>query len=100
VGTFFVYSSIFGDVRLLAGPSKSYRLSSRDLTISLSPQKSVENAGFFFCLTGVDPQVYLTIPAIAGLLNWATNQLAVWMIFNPQEFSGLPLVSSCRDGFV
>jgi hypothetical protein len=32
--------------------------------------------------------LYLTIPAIAGLLNWATNKLAVWMIFNPQNFIG------------
>ncbi|KAJ1473927.1 hypothetical protein T484DRAFT_1912238 [Baffinella frigidus] len=42
--------------------------------------------------------VYLTIPAIAGLLNWATNQLAVWMIFNPQEFAGIPLISREREG--
>jgi hypothetical protein len=32
--------------------------------------------------------LYLTIPLISGLLNWATNQLAVWMIFNPLEFVG------------
>ena len=42
--------------------------------------------------------LYLTIPAIAGLLNWATNQLAVWMIFNPLEFVGLPLISRPRPG--
>ena len=42
--------------------------------------------------------LYLTIPAIAGLLNWATNQLAVWMIFNPLEFRGIPLISRARVG--
>lgn len=42
--------------------------------------------------------LYLTIPAIAGGLNWATNQLAVWMIFNPLEFRGIPLISRARVG--
>jgi hypothetical protein len=42
--------------------------------------------------------LYMTIPLIAGLLNWATNQLAVWMIFNPLEFAGVPLVSRPRPG--
>jgi len=42
--------------------------------------------------------LYLTIPAIAGILNWATNQLAVWMIFNPLEFKGIPVISRPRVG--
>jgi hypothetical protein len=40
----------------------------------------------------------MTIPVIAGVLNWATNQLAVWMIFNPLEFRGLPYLSRPRPG--
>ena len=32
--------------------------------------------------------IYATIPIIAGLLNLATNKLAVWMIFSPLEFVG------------
>ena len=31
---------------------------------------------------------WLTIPVIAGLLNWATNQLAVKMMFYPLRFRG------------
>ena len=42
--------------------------------------------------------LYLTIPAIAGILNWATNQLAVWMIFNPLDFKGIPIISRPRVG--
>ena len=33
--------------------------------------------------------IYATIPLISGLLNWATNKLAVWMIFSPLEFKGV-----------
>lgn len=33
-------------------------------------------------------KLYLTIPMVAGLLNWATNRLAVAMIFYPLEFKG------------
>ena len=28
--------------------------------------------------------LYLTIPVASGLINWSTNKLAVWMIFEPQ----------------
>lgn len=42
--------------------------------------------------------LYLTIPAIAGVLNWATNKLAVWMIFNPESFAGIPVISRARPG--
>jgi len=35
--------------------------------------------------------LYCTIPIVAGLLNWATNQLAVKMIFYPLNFWGLRL---------
>ena len=35
--------------------------------------------------------IYATIPIIAGLLNLATNKLAVWMIFSPLEFVGKEL---------
>ena len=33
---------------------------------------------------------YAMIPLVAGLLNWATNQLAVKMMFYPQRWLGLP----------
>jgi len=36
-------------------------------------------------------RLYVTIPVIAGLLNWATNNLAVKMIFYPMEFFGLKI---------
>lgn len=42
--------------------------------------------------------LYMTIPAIAGILNWATNKLAVWMIFQPESFVGVPLISRARPG--
>ena len=35
--------------------------------------------------------LYCTIPMVAGLLNWATNNLAVKMIFYPLNFWGLKL---------
>lgn len=35
--------------------------------------------------------IYATIPIISGLLNLATNKLAVWMIFSPIEFVGKAL---------
>ncbi len=35
--------------------------------------------------------LYCTIPVVAGLLNWATNNLAVKMIFYPLNFWGLKL---------
>jgi len=35
--------------------------------------------------------LYSTIPIISGLLNWATNNLAVKMIFYPLEFKGIRL---------
>lgn len=35
--------------------------------------------------------LYCTIPIVAGLLNWATNNLAVKMIFYPLNFCGLKL---------
>ncbi len=35
--------------------------------------------------------LYCTIPVVAGLLNWATNNLAVKMIFYPLNFWGLRL---------
>eukprot|EP00667_Euglena_gracilis_P003347 EG_transcript_3355 len=34
-------------------------------------------------------KLYLTIPLIAGFLGWATNKLAVWMIFNPLSYQGI-----------
>ena len=36
-------------------------------------------------------QLYCTIPVVAGLLNWATNNLAVKMIFYPLNFWGLKI---------
>mmetsp|Transcript_16493 Transcript_16493/g.55025 ORF Transcript_16493/g.55025 Transcript_16493/m.55025 type:complete len:326 (-) Transcript_16493:37-1014(-) len=42
--------------------------------------------------------LYMTIPLISGILNWATNRLAVWMIFNPQEFYGIPFISRKIEG--
>lgn len=35
--------------------------------------------------------IYGTIPLIAGIVNMATNKLAVWMIFNPVKFMGWEL---------
>lgn len=35
--------------------------------------------------------LYCTIPVVAGLLNWATNKLAVQMIFYPLNFWGLKI---------
>lgn len=35
---------------------------------------------------------YATIPIVAGLVNMATNKLAVLMIFSPLEFFGIELV--------
>ena len=35
--------------------------------------------------------LYCSIPVVAGLLNWATNNLAVKMIFYPLNFWGLKL---------
>ena len=36
--------------------------------------------------------IYATIPLLAGIVNMFTNQLAVWMIFNPLEFWGTEFV--------
>ena len=36
-------------------------------------------------------RLYSTIPVVAGLLNWATNLLAVKMIFYPMNFVGVRL---------
>ena len=35
--------------------------------------------------------LYLTIPVVAGVLNWLTNALAVKMIFSPEEYVGLDI---------
>ena len=35
--------------------------------------------------------LYCTIPVVAGLLNWATNKLAVQMIFYPLNFWGIKI---------
>ena len=32
--------------------------------------------------------IYATIPLLSGLINMATNKLAVWMIFSPLNFIG------------
>jgi hypothetical protein len=34
---------------------------------------------------------YITIPFVAAATGWVTNQVAVWMIFYPLEFMGIPL---------
>lgn len=39
---------------------------------------------------------YITIPFVAAGTGWLTNRIAVWMIFYPLEFVGLPLW--VRDG--
>lgn len=39
---------------------------------------------------------YITIPFVAAGTGWLTNRIAVWMIFYPIEFAGLPLW--VRDG--
>ena len=39
---------------------------------------------------------YITIPFVAAGTGWLTNRIAVWMIFYPIEFVGLPLW--VRDG--
>ena len=43
-------------------------------------------------LNGPRGWLYWTIPIVSGLVNLATNKLAVGMIFYPLEFFGLPLL--------
>jgi len=49
-------------------------------------------AGAKFRAAGGWLGIYATIPLLAGIVNMATNQLAVWMIFNPLEFWGTEFV--------
>ena len=45
-------------------------------------------AGAKFIAAGGWTGIYATIPLLAGVVNMLTNQLAVWMIFQPLDFWG------------
>jgi uncharacterized membrane protein YheB (UPF0754 family) len=48
------------------------------------------------------PRLYATIPLIAGLVNFITNKISVWMIFNPINFVGkefIPRLEGSPAGF-
>ena len=40
------------------------------------------------CILGGWRGIYATIPLFSGIINMATNKLAVWMIFSPLNFIG------------